>query len=80
MAGVSLAAESAPPGLGATAQGLFGAMVFGFGGGVGGFAGGVVLEQFGGHGLFLIFGIAVLAAVAIVAAFGGSWLAKPATV
>lgn len=60
-AGVSLAAEIAPPGLGATAQGLFSSTVMGFGGIMGSVAGGLLLERFGGAGMYFWSGSAVLA-------------------
>ena len=60
IAGVSYAHENAPPGLNATAQGLFGAAIFGIGSGLGSFAGGLVLDHLGGRGLYFVFGGFVL--------------------
>ena len=69
LAGVAYADEHAPAGLKSTAQGLLGSMMFGFGSAIGGFIGGVLLESVGGRGLFLIFGIIILAGLGLIEAY-----------
>jgi len=66
LAGVAYAEENAPSGLKSTAQGLLGAMSFGFGSAVGGFLGGFLLGSVGAHRMFLVFGITVLVGLALV--------------
>lgn len=64
MAGVAYADEQAPVGMSSTAQGMFGAVIFGVGSALGGFMGGTLLEAIGARGLFLLFGSLVLMVVA----------------
>lgn len=64
-AGVSYADEHAPMGLKSSAQGLFGAASFGFGGAVSGFISGLLLKSVGGRGMYLVLGIIIFAGLAI---------------
>ena len=65
LAGVSYADENAPAGLKSSAQGLFGAMTFGVGAAVSGFIAGPMLASIGGRGMFLVFGIIILAGIGV---------------
>jgi PPP family 3-phenylpropionic acid transporter len=65
VAGVSYVNEIAPPGLNATAQGVFGATVFGFGAAGGGFLGAILLERVGGARMFSVFGVMMLVALIV---------------
>jgi PPP family 3-phenylpropionic acid transporter len=66
LSGVAYADANAPVGLKSTAQGLFGAMIFGFGAAVGGFVGGLLIENIGGRGMFIVFGVVILAGLALI--------------
>lgn len=69
IAGVSYADQSAPPGMSATAQGLFGATVFGIGSAIGGFSGSLLLEALGGRMMFLVAGLFLLVSLAVLSLF-----------
>ncbi|MFN8383816.1 MAG: major facilitator superfamily domain-containing protein 6 [Anaerolineales bacterium] len=66
LAGVSYADENAPEGLKSTAQGLFGAVSFGFGSAASGFIGGILLESIGGRAMFFVFGVGILVLLALI--------------
>ena len=68
--------EHAPDNLKTTAQGLFGATVFGVGMATGGFFGGVLLESLGGQGMFAIFGAVVMGVTLIAALIKRGLLAE----
>ena len=65
LAGVSYADEHSPRSLKSSAQGLFGAMMFGVGSAAAGFIGGLLLESIGGRGMFIVLGIIILVGLAV---------------
>jgi predicted MFS family arabinose efflux permease len=67
LAGVSYADQSAPPGVKASAQGMFGSALMGFGAAAGGFFGGLLLQGLGAAGMYRIIGLIVLGALLLFA-------------
>jgi MFS family permease len=59
VAGVNYAAENAPAGLEATAQGVFSGVLMGVGGTLGNLFGGMLIERFGPAGMFGVIGAAM---------------------
>jgi PPP family 3-phenylpropionic acid transporter len=66
VAGVTYADEQAPPGLRATAQGLFNVATGGIGAAIGGFLGGPLIESIGASGMYLIFSMFIVFVVILV--------------
>jgi MFS transporter, PPP family, 3-phenylpropionic acid transporter len=66
VAAVSYANEIAPEGMKATAQGLVGAMMFGFGAAAGGAMAGLLRQGVGSQVMFLLIGILVLLGVSLI--------------
>jgi PPP family 3-phenylpropionic acid transporter len=64
-AGVSYAGQMAPKGMEATAQGLFNAVLMGFGGITGAMIGGLLIDRFGGAGMYRIGSCVILAGLGI---------------
>ena len=60
-AGVAFAVQRAPAGLGATAQGMFGAIIFGFSSAAGGLLGGILLGAVGASAMYGVFGLITFA-------------------
>jgi len=65
VAGVSYANENAPVGLSATAQGVFGAMLTGFGAAVGGFLSALLFEKVGGAQMYSFFGLLIFVTLVV---------------
>lgn len=65
VAGVNYAAENAPPGLEATAQGVFSGVLMGVGGILGNLLGGMLIERFGPAGMFGMIGTAMFVILGI---------------
>jgi PPP family 3-phenylpropionic acid transporter len=63
VAGVTYANEHAPVGLNATAQGIFGSVLMGFGAATGNFLGGFLIDSQGTQFMYMFFGILVLGAL-----------------
>lgn len=63
LAGVAYADQVAPPGVKATAQGMFGSTLMGIGAAVGGLLGGFLLGAYEASGMYRITGLFVLAAL-----------------
>lgn len=78
VAGVTFTAENAPPGLSATAQGLFGSVFMGIGSGVANVLSGWLIDLLGVAGMFSAIGFFVLAAVGILLLFGRRFLLSSA--
>ncbi len=70
MAGVAYTDEHASAGMSATAQGIFGAVVFGIGTAIGGFLGGALLGSIGAKAMTGVFGLITFATIAIVLVIG----------
>jgi len=62
-AGIAYVVDTAPRGMGATAQGLFSGTTFGIGGTLGGFIGGLLYERLGAGPTFIVLGISLLIGV-----------------
>ncbi len=69
-AGVSYVAEVAPPGLGATAQGIFQAVLNGLGSATGAYLGGALLQNYGQIAMFQVFALILFLALLLFGLFG----------
>jgi len=73
VAGVEYASQLAPPGLGATAQGLFYGIFNGLGYALGALLGGILLDTSGIQGMYRIAGISALIAIGLFLVISSSW-------
>jgi PPP family 3-phenylpropionic acid transporter len=65
VAGVTYAAENAPPGLEATSQGILASVLTGFGMSAGGLLGGILIDSYGIARMYLYVGLIVLSATVV---------------
>jgi MFS transporter, PPP family, 3-phenylpropionic acid transporter len=65
VAGVTYANENAPSGMSATAQGLFGSVLMGFGAATGNFFAGLLIDSFSTQFMYFFFGILVIGALGV---------------
>jgi MFS transporter, PPP family, 3-phenylpropionic acid transporter len=77
ISGVALARRLAPPGLGATAQGLFSSVGTGLGGAVGAVAGGWIFGAIGPAGAFQTAALVLAVVVPVVALVGNAAPREP---
>lgn len=66
IAGVTYAAENAPPGLGATAQAFFGSVLMGLGASAGSLISGVLMDWLGIRGMYAVTGSVVMMSVLVL--------------
>jgi MFS family permease len=66
VAAVNYADDHAPKGYRATAQGLFRAAMGGIGAAIGAFSGGILIENIGAKGMYLVFCLFVILVLAVI--------------
>jgi MFS family permease len=77
IAGVSYAHAHAPTGLTTTAQGIFSAMVFGFGAATGSYIGAVLIADFSARWMYTLIGAGILVSLVILQLFERKLAPKP---
>jgi PPP family 3-phenylpropionic acid transporter len=65
VAGVTYVNDNSPRGVSATAQGLFGSVLMGFGAATGNFLGGILIDAFDTSFMYLFFGVLVLGSLVV---------------